>query len=34
MTQVQVTRKAKDELVGVLKQNTGKLIRLFIQGMG
>jgi len=34
MTTIQVTDKAKDELLTVLKENTKKHIRLFIQGVG
>ncbi len=34
MATVQVTDKAKKELLTVLKENTKKYIRLFIQGAG
>ena len=34
MTSIQVTDKAKKELLEILKENTKKKIRLFIQGMG
>lgn len=34
MTTVQITDKAKKELLVVLKEHTKKYIRLFIQGVG
>jgi Fe-S cluster assembly iron-binding protein IscA len=34
MVYIEVTEKAKTELAGVMKENTGKSIRLFIQGAG
>ena len=34
MTNIQVTDKAKTELLVILKEHAKKKIRLFIQGMG
>lgn len=34
MANIQITESAKVELLPVLKENTRKFIRLFIQGVG